>query len=179
MKPLRWIVNRQNRFDLIAGFCDGILTALTLAAGKLIDGSPLPADLSFRVAAAAISGAFIFFVAHYAVLRGDLIEAERQLSMPTHGRLASTRLGRAALSEAVRRALITSACSFCGALLPLIVGSCLPALRWLAIATALACLTLLGSLLGKTVHGQPLRWGAGTMLGGAALAYIGLHLKIV
>lgn len=181
MKALSWILNRQNRFDLIAGLCDGILTALALAAGKLIYGdSPLPVDLSFRVAAAAaISGAFIFFVAHYAVLRGDLVEAERQLSITTHGQLASSQLGRAALREAAGRALITSACSFCGALLPLIVGSSLPAFRWLGIAVALASLALLGVFLGRTVRGQPLRWGAGTLLSGAVLAYIGSHLKIV
>jgi hypothetical protein len=30
-------VNRKNRLDVVAGFCDGILTALTLAAGKMLD----------------------------------------------------------------------------------------------------------------------------------------------
>jgi predicted membrane protein (TIGR00267 family) len=181
MRTVSWILNRQNRFDLIAGLCDGVLTALTLAAGKLIDSdSLLTVGLSIRVAiAAAIPGAFVFFVSHYAVLRGELVEAERQLSMTAHGRLTSSRLGKAALREATGRAVLASASSFCGALLPLIVGSGIPGFRWLAIAVALAFLALLGTFLGRTVYGQPLRWGGGMLFSGAALAYVGLHLKIV
>jgi VIT1/CCC1 family predicted Fe2+/Mn2+ transporter len=140
----------------------------------------LTAGLAVRVAiVAAIPGAFIFFIAHYAALRGELVEAERQLSMTTHGRLASSRLGKSALREAAARGLLASASGFCGALLPLIIGSSLPGFRWLAIAVALGFLALLGAFLAKTVYGKPLRWGGGMLFSGAVLAYLGVHLGIV
>jgi hypothetical protein len=36
MKLLAWLFRRENVFPLIIGVCDGILTALTLAAGSVI-----------------------------------------------------------------------------------------------------------------------------------------------
>jgi hypothetical protein len=72
MKPFSWLLSSRNRLDLVAGLSDGILTALTLAAGKLLGPeAAMSPGLALRVAlAAAVSGAFVFFVAHYAVLRG-------------------------------------------------------------------------------------------------------------
>jgi predicted membrane protein (TIGR00267 family) len=129
MKAFRWLVGRRYRLDLVAGFCDGILTALTLASGKILDSnSSVTAGLALRVAAAAgISGAFTFFVAHYAELRGELFEAEKQLNLTTHGRLAKSRLGRAVLFESMIGASVASICSFWGALIPLTVTVLTPA----------------------------------------------------
>ncbi|WP_213069428.1 hypothetical protein [Methylomicrobium album] len=92
----------KHRLDLVAGWRDGILTALTLASGRLLDAdTPIDAGLALRVAtAAAVSGGFILFVAHYAELRSELIHAERQLNLRSHGCLAATRLGRMALYNA-------------------------------------------------------------------------------
>jgi predicted membrane protein (TIGR00267 family) len=178
MRSLRWLLGPETRFDLVAGLGDGILTALTLAGGRLLGPEPaMSVGLALRVAvAASISGAFIFFVAHYAVLRGELVEAERQLNLTTHGRLVTTRLGRAALIEAASKALISTLFSFSGALLPLVAGVIWPVL---AIVVALVALTLLGAILGRMAHGRPLIWAAGLLAGGIALAYIGLSLRIV
>jgi predicted membrane protein (TIGR00267 family) len=178
MKPFRWLLGPKTRFDLVAGLGDGILTALTLAGGKLFGlEAAMSADLALRVAvAAAVSGAFIFFVAHYAVLRGELVEAERQLNLTEHGRMLTTRLGRAVLTEAGTKALVTAAFSFSGALLPLLVGVVWPIL---AVAVALAALTVLGGILGKMAHGRPLTWGASLLVGGIVVAYIGYSLRII
>jgi predicted membrane protein (TIGR00267 family) len=178
MRTHRSLLSAKIGFDLVAGLCDGILTALTLAAAKLLGpATAMSPGLALRVAVAAgASGAFIFFAAHYAVLRGELVEAERQLSLTGHGKLASTRLGRAALREAAGRALASSLSSFCGALLPLMVGAYLPVI---AILLALAALAALGTVLGATVHGRPLSWAAGLSAGGIVLATLGLYLKIV
>ncbi len=163
---------------MVAGICDGVLTALTLVAGKLLGPEAgVTASLALRVAvAAAISGAFIFFVAHYSVLRAELVEAERQLNLTESGRMATTHLGRAILTEAVCQALVTSLCSFAGALLPLLVGVLMP---MLTIIVALVALGMLGAFLGHTVHGRPLFWAVGLFVGGIALTGVGFYLRIV
>ncbi len=181
MNPLGWLVRPNHRLDLVAGLCDGILTALTLASGRLLNtDAPMDVSLALRVAtAAAVSGGFILFVAHYAELRGELVHAERQLNLLPYGRMATTKLGRTVLREAASGSLIAAGCSFCGALLPLILGAVFPQMSWCAIAVALGALALLGGVLGKVVYGSPLAWSFVLLLGGAFLAYVGLKLKII
>jgi hypothetical protein len=112
MKPVGWLLGPKHRLDLVAGLCDGVLTALTLASGKLLNtNEPIDYSLALRVAAAAaLTGGFILFAAHYAELRGELVEAERQLNLRSHGRFASTRLGRVVLYEAITGSLIAGYC---------------------------------------------------------------------
>jgi predicted membrane protein (TIGR00267 family) len=176
-----WFVRPKHRLDLVAGLCDGILTALTLASGRLFNAAvPMDLSLALRVAiAAAISGGFILFVAHYAELRGELVHAERQLNLLSHGHLASTRLGRAVLREAIAGALIAGSCSFGGALLPLGVGALLPQMPECAIAVALGTLALLGGILGRVAYGNPFGWSISLLLGGLLLAYVGFRLEII
>jgi predicted membrane protein (TIGR00267 family) len=180
MRKLRKVLSKI-RLELIAGFCDGILTALTLTAGRIVaSASPISFGLALRVATAgASSSVFIFAVAHYAQSRGELSEAERQLNLTSHGRLASSRLGRAVLFESAAAALMGSVSGFCGALIPLLVGVIVPTARWLAMITALAVLAALGVFLAKMVHGRPLRWAASLVLAGGALAYLGMQLKLI
>jgi VIT1/CCC1 family predicted Fe2+/Mn2+ transporter len=171
-------VQRQSGFSVVTGISDGILTALTLAAGKLLGHEPgMDVALAWRVAVATgASGAFVFFVAHYTALRSELIEAERQLNLTEHGRLATTALGRAVLLEANGRALISSVCSFSGALLPLMLGVADPKL---AVAVSLGALGVLGAVLAKSVHGRPLLWAAILLGGGAVFAWLGTWLRIL
>lgn len=155
MRPFAWLLHPRHRLDLVAGCCDGILTALTLASGRLLNAET-PIDAGLGVATAAtVSGGFILFFAHYAELRSELIHAERQLDLRSHGRLAATHLGHTALRKAVVGALIAGGCSFCGALLPLLLGAFMPRVSWSAIVVALGVLTLLGGVLDKAVHGSP------------------------
>lgn len=170
----------RRRLDLVAGLSDGILTALTLGAGHMLPGStPMSVSLALRVACAgAVSGAFVFFVAHYAERRGELVEAERQLNLTSHGRLATSRLGRAAIAEAAIQAAIASGCAFCGASLPLLVSALIPQPRWLGVLVALMALCLLGYFLARTVYGHTWRWMVGLLLGGVALTLLGVWLDI-
>jgi VIT1/CCC1 family predicted Fe2+/Mn2+ transporter len=180
MKKLRRLLS-EHRFDFVVGLCDGILTALTLTAGKMIASpSPVGIGLALRVATAgASSGAFIYFVAHYAQLRGELVEAERQLNLTSHGRLASSRLGHAVLFQSAAGAIIASAAGFGGALLPLLVGTVAPGVPWLAIVVAMAVLAVFGAILAVTVHGRPLRWALGLVLAGGILTYVGMRLRLI
>jgi VIT1/CCC1 family predicted Fe2+/Mn2+ transporter len=163
------------------GLSDGILTALTLAAGRLTSASePLTLGLTFRVAAAAlISGAFVFFVGRYSELRGQLIHAESQLNLTVHGQFAAGRLGHAVLIEAIRAAGLSSFASFVGALFPLVVAVLIPSFRLASVVSALLVLAGLGIGLGYSLHGSYLRWSMGLVIGGALLTVAGAHLRII
>jgi len=168
-------------FALVIGLVDGILTALTLAAGRVV-GSSAPIDLSLALrisAGASLSGAFIFFTAEYARLRRELAHAERQLMLTPRGRMAATKLGGAVFRETVTGALISSTCSFLGALLPLVIGSSLPERSWLAIVAAIFALGALGAGLARLVYGNPLRWAVVLIVAGSLLSLLGIRLHIV
>ena len=181
MKPLGWLFRQENLLPLVLGFSDGILTALILAAGLLTEGKKtVTPGIAVRIATGAlISGAFVFFVAHYAELRRELIRAERELSLMSHGKLAASHLGRAVLGEAIFSALISSVAAFLGALVPLGLAALVPAYRWVSIIAALVTLALLGIGLARAVHGSVLRWSIGLAAGGGVLCIIGTYLKIV
>jgi len=181
MKISAWLSQTEHRLDLVAGLCDGILTALILAAGKLLTGGDsVTVSLALRVAAAAtLTGGFAFFVARYADLRSELVRAERQLNLMSHGRFASTRLGRAVLRDAWLGALIISICSFFGAMLPLMISAILPRPTWLGVAVAIGTLALLGIFLAKAVYGSPARWALVLAIAGALLSLIGVKLEIM
>jgi len=171
----------QKRLDFVAGLSDGILTALILASDTLLKSeSSLSWSLSLRVAAAAaVAGAFIFFVAHYADLRGELVRAERQLNLLSHGQFATTQLGKAVLQDSIVSAVINSVCTFIGALIPLSASMIPYGPPWLGAAVAIAALALLGFFLGRAVYGQPLNWALALAGAGALVAYLGMKLKIV
>lgn len=171
----------SKRLDFVAGLSDGILTALILTGGTLMDPeSSLSWSLSLRVAAAAaVAGAFIFFVAHYADLRSELVRAERQLNLLSHGRFATTQLGKTVLRESIVSAVIDSVCTFIGALIPLSAGMIPYGPAWLGAAVAVAALALLGFLLGRATYGNPLNWALTLAVAGALVAYIGMKLNIV
>lgn len=181
MKFVGWLLKEENILDLTAGICDGIQTALILAAGRVLDSaSQMSASLVLRVAAVGgVSSLFVFFVGHYAFLRAQLTDAERQLNLTSGGRLASSKLGRAVLLDAAQGALLASVCSFCGALLPLVVGVAVPGFRWMAIAVSIFALTVLGVFLARAVHSSPFRWAAGLLISGALLTYLGIKLNII
>lgn len=180
-KVFDWLFRRNRCLPLVAGLCDGILTALTLAAGRMLDAAqPMTTGIALRVATGALaSGAFIFFVSHYASLRGELIHAERELSLAAHGRFARTRLGVAVRRDALLATLIGSSCSFLGALIPSAISAAVPGHAWLGIAAAIGILGMLGFGLAMTVYGNPARWALALVASGLVLAYLGMYLRIV
>lgn len=181
MNGAGWFAQRGRRLSLIAGVCDGILTALILTTGRLLHpAAPMTLNLALRVASGALaSGAFVFFVAQYAELRGELIHAERQLNLTTHGRFATTQLGRAVLHEALVFAALASLCAFIGALIPLLMSVLLPAPPWLSVAITIAVLGMLGVSLARAIYTSALRWSLALMFGGSVLACLGAVLHIV
>lgn len=181
MKYCLGSLRHRTLLPTVLGLADGILTALTLAAGQLTEpGHEMAMARGIKIAVAAlVSSAFVFYVAHYAQLRGDLIHAERQLNLMSHGRLASTRLGRSVRVEALVTAVLSSVASFAGALIPLLTGVLLPTFRWGPVVASLGSLGVLGVALARVVRGSYWLWCGGLMTGGVALSLIGIRLRIV
>jgi hypothetical protein len=171
---------RQRLLPVVLGLSDGMLTALTLAAGALVgSGTAITIGLSLRIATAAlVSAAFAFFVARYAELRAGLVHAGHELSLRPDQDLATTDLGRVIRREAAESAAIASVASFAGALVPLFAGAVLPGPAWLGIPIAIAALTALGAGVALTLGGRPAVWAAALALGGLLLTLIGARLKI-
>ena len=182
MNPFEFVRHPNNRLDVVAGLIDGILNALALAAGRLIHtgGEGATLSLALRVSiAAGVTTIFVFFVAHYAQLRLDLVRHERELNFTEHGRLAATNLGRRVFLEALYKAILASVFSLAGALFPLVLCTLLPFPVWLRMAITIIALGGLGALLARTFYGSPLIWSAGLFLGGIVLTFVGTELDLV
>jgi VIT1/CCC1 family predicted Fe2+/Mn2+ transporter len=182
MSAAAFIRDPNNRLDIVAGLVDGILNALTLAAGRLAHagGEGATFSLAFRVSVAAgATTIFVFFIAHYAQLRLDLIRHERELNFTEHGRLAATRLGRRVFFESLLRAMLAAGFSLVGALFPLLLCAIVPSPRWLGLAITIIVLSGLGALLARTIYGSPVVWGVGHFIVGIALALVGMQLDLV
>lgn len=177
----RWWTSSRTRLDVTAGLVDGILNALTLAAGRMVrDGAGANLTLAGRVgAAAALTTLFVFFTAHYAELRAELVRAERQLNFASHSKLARSALGRQVLGEAALGALGASGCGLVGAALPLALATMLPGPAWLSLPLTLGLLAALGGVLAHSFHGRPAVWATVIALGGAILTAAGLELNLV
>jgi predicted membrane protein (TIGR00267 family) len=174
------IFRREHLFPLVIGPVDGILTALTLAAGRIVShDQPIDMLLALRIAlAASLSGGFVFFVAEYARLRGELIHAERHLNLSSAGRLAASRLGRDVLHESLRSTAITALSGFAGAMLPLALGAIFDGISWMTIVIAVAVLGLLGIIFSRAVRGSPIYWSMALMFTGALLSVAGVLLHV-
>ena len=164
----------------MAGLIDGILHALALASGRLLEGNGVSLSLAARVSVAAgLTTVFVFFVAHYAELRVQLVRLERQLNMTEHGRLAASRLGQQVLRESVVKALLATGFSFAGALFPLLICALLPSCPWVSLTLTIFALGVLGGLLANTFYGSPLAWSLALIAGGIGLMAIGMKLNLV
>lgn len=180
MKVFEWLLSARTRLDLVAGIIDGILTALVLTAARLVHPEDsVSLSLALRVSAAAgLTTVFVFFVAHYADLRANLVRAERQLNVLRHGRLARGHLGREVLFEALSAAGLAACSSVAGALLPMFVAAALPRPAWLACSVTIVILGGLGVGLARSFHGSVGLWAFALMLGGALLTLAGVALRI-
>lgn len=168
----------RTRLDVTAGLVDGILNALTLASGRVLKAG-VDINLAWRVgAAAAATTLFVFFVAHYAELRAELVRSEKELNLTSHGRLATTALGRRAMLHSCVGASIAAVCGLVGATFPLLICYLLPRPPWLCIAISIALLGLLGLGLARSVHGAGAYWALALVAGGIALTWLGSQLDI-
>jgi len=182
MSAIEFVRRPSNRLDVVAGLIDGILNALTLAAGKLTHAGGEGATLSLALRVSVAAGAttiFVFFIAHYAQLRLDLIRHERELNFTEHGKLAATRLGRRVFMDSLLRAMLASGFSLVGALFPLVLCVIAPSPAWLGLAITIITLSGLGALLARTIHGSPLLWGVAHFVAGIVLALLGMRLNLV
>jgi VIT1/CCC1 family predicted Fe2+/Mn2+ transporter len=174
-----WFTAPEKRLDLVAGLIDGILTSLAFAAGRLIEGSGATLDLAFRVAfAVGMANAFVFFFAHYAELRTDLVGYERQLNLTAHGKLAASHLGRKAFLHSLGSAATASVWTILGAMIALIVCVLVPEPRWGGPLIDIALLGALGVLLAWSLAGSVWKWAISLMAGGVLLTTIGIELHV-
>jgi hypothetical protein len=182
MSAIDLIRHPSNRLDVVAGLIDGILNALALAAGRLVHSGGEGATLSLAIRVSIAAGAttiFVFFVAHYAQLRLELVRHERELNFTTHGRLAATALGRRVFFESLYKALLAAGFSVAGALFPLVICALFPSPAWLGLGITIVALGGLGGMLAKTFYGSPWVWSIALFIGGVALTFIGMELNLV
>ncbi len=181
---MRWrahLASPRGRLDIFGGLVDGILNALILAAGRLLGaGDGANFNLAVRVAiATGLTTVFVFFIAHYAEQRAELVRAERELNLTARGRLATSQLGRRALRAAAGGALLAAACGVIGAMMSLLLCVYLPGPRWVGLIAILMLLGMLGALLAESFHGSILFWACLMVIGGVALTFVGLKINIV
>lgn len=175
----QWLRAPGTRLDIVAGLVDGVLNALILAAGRMLKAAGVDLLLMLRVGAATgLTTLFVFFVAHYAERRAELAEAERELSLGGHGRLAASQLGRRAVVSAAGGATLAAGCGVCGAVGALAICDLLAWPRGIGLVAVIGLLALLGGLLARSFHGSRLMWAAGVGGGGAILTWIGILLNI-
>jgi hypothetical protein len=180
MKSNAWLRDPRNRLDIVAGLIDGILNALTLASAKLVTQAGLTFLLVGKVGViTACTTSFVFFVAHYAQLRSELVRSARELNLLSHGHLATTQLGKQILREALWGAVVASVCGVIGSAIPLTIGMVVPELPFLGLALTVALLGILGWLLALGVFGSPALWATSMMLGGIIVTVIGVKLDIL
>jgi hypothetical protein len=174
-----WIEGPRTRLDIVAGLIDGILNALTLAAGHLMKAAGADLSLTVRVGVATgLTTLFVFFMAHYAELRAELVRAEKELNVLAHGRLAASLLGRRAVQASAAGAALAAVGGVCGSTISLLLCSYLPGPRWIGLAAAIALLGVLGALLAKSFHGSAAFWSLTLVVGGIVLTVIGVKIDI-
>jgi predicted membrane protein (TIGR00267 family) len=168
-------------FALVVGLVDGILTALILAAGKVLTaGESIELSDVVRVAVvASISAAFTFFVAQYSRFRHVLVRAGKHLTLGSRGPLAKTQLGRAVFLESVVGSFASGACSFAGATFPMVFAMVRPGATWLSLGAPIASLALLGGFLGRSANGNALLWAIALISIGIFFVLVGTQLHIV
>lgn len=180
MEQLKKII-RVQLFALLLGLIDGILTVLALATGHVLraQGS-ITLGLALKVAfATSLSGACIYFFSEYSRQRHRLVHAETELNLASHGRLATTHLGRQILKETAIGMLVSSICNFLGAMLPLISAILFPEKQWIAILIALVMLIALGVGISRLVYGKAILWCASLFVAGILVSLVGYKLNVV
>lgn len=110
--------------------------------------------------------------------RGELVRSERELNLTLKGRLAATRLGRAALKDTLRGALFSSISDMAGTFFPLGIGAAFHAFSWLTIAVAIATLGVLGVAAFRVANGNYVLWSVGLIAMGIALTIAGVELQV-
>lgn len=165
---------------LVLGITDGILNALTLAAGAVLrSATGVGVSLAVRVGCAAlVTAGFTMFIADYAERRAHLERASRELNLTEPGRLAASQLGRRAALESALAMAVAAVASLVGASAPLLLAAVLPGPPWLALAFAVLALGLLGWVLATILVAHRLRWAVCMTVGGALVAVVGVVLEI-
>lgn len=168
-------------FALLLGLIDGILTVLALATGHVLQsGSTLSLTLALKVAfATSLSGACIYFFSEYSRQRQTLIHSEQELNLASHGKLATTQLGKQILQETAVGMLISSIFNFLGVMIPLSVAVMFPKIQWIAILIAIMMLVILGILIARLVFGNAWLWVSALVIAGLIVSFVGYKLHVV
>lgn len=175
----RWLGRRESLFFAVTGFAEGMLTALVLAAGGIADpAGARGAGTALKLGVVAgLPEIVVLFSAEYARQRRDILRIEQQLSFMKRGHLVAGSLGRMALIEALAAAVLSGACAFAGACVPLLLAGVVPGNATLAIA--LGCLAALGAGVGRVTESCIPCWAAALAIAGSAMAWIGIRLHVV
>lgn len=165
---------------LVLGLTDGVLNALTLAAGAILRDRGGPSiSLAFRVGSAAlVTAAFTMFVADYAERRSHLVRSARELNLTEPGRLAASNLGRAVLRESATATTVAAIASLVGAAIPLLLGAALPTPPVVTVVVTVGLLGVLGFAIGVMLSARRWAWFVSMLLGGVVVTFLGVVLDI-
>jgi VIT1/CCC1 family predicted Fe2+/Mn2+ transporter len=128
--------------------------------------------------AGALSGLFTVLVSDYARLRGELSYAARELNLQSVRPLLASSLSSKVRTQAVISALITTACSFLGSMIPLVSAAVwrVPPAAFVAASTSLV---IIGFVLGRILGGRSLVWAVLLLFGGGLITLAGIWLDVV
>lgn len=174
-------MKRNLLFPVVVGLTDGIITVLIFTAGKILHvGENISPGLAMRIAVGvALPSVFTFYVAEYARLRRELVEASRELNLSSPTYLINSHLGRVIVRKAFVVTAIGTIAGLAGALLPLLVSVMLPHSTWLPIVIAILALGAFGMGLAIVVRGNPLYWMVALVAVGVVVTLSGRVLHIV
>jgi hypothetical protein len=108
-----------------------------------------------------------------------VVRAAAEENLLSHGRLATSQLGRRALESAASGAVLAASCGVIGAMVPLLICAYTPGPRWIGLGAILLLLAALGGLLARSFHGSVVFWSVSIAVAGAVLGYVGLQINIV
>lgn len=173
---------QKHLFSILLGLIDGILTVLTLAAGKILDKPYSALSLAFAMRLAfvtSISGACVYFISEYSKQRIRLIHAEKELNLTKHGKFVTTNLGKQIYIETMGSVIITGICSFLGAFIPMFGAIFFPETAWISMIIALLILALLGWSVARMVYGNVFVWVISLFISGLIVSFIGYKLHVI
>ncbi len=167
-------------FPTSIGLSDGIITALILASGGILNGSGIDPFLAIKISfGSAFAGTFSYFIAQYAGLNEELHRIAKQLNLKSTRYLLKGKLGNEIFRESLVGSIIAAICSFFGALIPLFPSLIIKNNLIIPLAFSYVSLGILGLFISKTTSGKAPFWMS-VMIGiGIIVTIAGFYLKLI
>ncbi len=167
-------------FPTSIGLSDGIITALILAAGGILNGGGIDLFISIKISfGSAFAGTFSYFIAQYAGLNEELHRTAKQLNLKSTNYLLKGKLGNEIFLESLSGSIIAAICGFFGALIPLLSSLVIRNNIIIPLVFSYVSLGILGLFISKTTSGRSSFWIAVMITIGIIVTIAGFYLKLI